>query len=128
LIAIDTSAIVAIMLKEPGADALVVKLETAAARVISHVSILEAIMVLSRSTSQPQAIVDSYLLESAVDAHPFDAAQGEWARHAFLTYGKGRHPAKLNFGDCFSYALAKSLRVPLLYVGGDFAQTDIVSA
>jgi ribonuclease VapC len=57
-----------------------------------------------------------------------DLDQLEWARHAYRTYGKGRHQAGLNFGDCFAYALAKSRREPLLYRGGDFSRTDVTGA
>jgi ribonuclease VapC len=128
LIAIDTSAVIAVVLREPSAGYLVTALETADARVISHLSVLEAIMVLSRAVSQPQTVVDGYLLEAGIETRDFDAAQAQWARHAFLTYGKGRHPARLNFGDCIAYALAKNLAVPLLYVGEDFKNTDIVAA
>jgi ribonuclease VapC len=59
---------------------------------------------------------------------PLDPSQANFASEAFLRFGKGRHPAKLNLGDCFSYALAKSLQAPLLYKGEDFAKTDIVAA
>jgi ribonuclease VapC len=128
LIAVDTSALVTIMLQDAAADSLIATLERSGARVISHVSVLEAIMVLSRVSSQPQTIVDGYLLEARIETRDFDAMQAQWARHAFLTYGKGRHPARLNFGDCISYALAKSLGIPLLYVGHDFIKTDIAAA
>ena len=128
MIAVDTSAVVTIMLGDAAAASLVGTLERSDARVISHLSVLEAIMVLSRTSSQPQTIVDGYLLEARIETRDFDATQAQWARHAFLTYGKGRHPARLNFGDCIAYALAKSLDIPLLYVGNDFNQTDIAAA
>jgi ribonuclease VapC len=128
LIAVDTSAVVAVLLGQPVTEALVAKLETSDGRVISLLSVLEAVMVLSRTTSQPQTVVDGYLLEAKIESCTFDDAQARWARHAFLTYGKGRHPARLNFGDCISYALAKSLQIPLLYLGNDFEKTDVVAA
>jgi ribonuclease VapC len=128
LIAVDTSAVITIMFGDAAAASLVTTLELADARVMSHLSVLEAIMVLSRISSQPQTIVDGYLLEAKIDTYDFDAVQARWARHAFLTYGKGRHPARLNFGDCISYALAKSMGIPLLYVGSDFNKTDIAAA
>ncbi|HEY3776980.1 MAG TPA: type II toxin-antitoxin system VapC family toxin [Rhizomicrobium sp.] len=128
MIAIDTSAVVTVLLGEPAAESLVAKLDTSEAHVISLVSVLEAVMVLSRTTSQPQTVIDGYLLETKIEPYAFDATQAQWARHAFLTYGKGRHPARLNFGDCISYALAKSLAVPLLYVGEEFGKTDLVAA
>ena len=116
------------MLGDAAAASLVARLERSDARVISHLSVLEAIMVLSRISSQPQTIIDGYLLEARIETSDFDTVQAQWARHAFLTYGKGRHPARLNFGDCISYALAKSLNIPLLYVGNDFNKTDIAAA
>jgi ribonuclease VapC len=73
-------------------------------------------------------LVEGLLLEAKIETCGFDATQARWANHAFLTYGKGRHAARLNFGDCISYALAKSLGVPLLYTGEDFNRTDIAAA
>jgi len=64
----------------------------------------------------------------AIAQHPLDAEQAALAADAFLRFGKGRHPARLNLGDCFSYALAKSMNAPLLYKGDDFSRTDIASA
>ncbi len=69
------------------------------------------------------------LMERAmIELVPFTAEQAKWARHARLTYGIGRHPAGLNFGDCFAYALAKESSAPLLYTGSDFSQTDVRAA
>ena len=72
--------------------------------------------------------VDALLAGLKVKIEPFDAGQAALALIAFTKYGKGRHPAALNFGDCCAYALAKSLDLPLLYKGNDFAQTDVASA
>ena len=72
--------------------------------------------------------LDALLICAKVAVIPFDAEQASLARAAFIKYGKGRHPAALNFGDCAAYALAKSKNVPLLYKGNDFAKTDILGA
>ena len=69
--------------------------------------------------------LDRFLATAAISLHPVDEHQARLARKAFLRFGKGRHPAALNFGDCFSYALAKALDASLLFVGDDFSQTDV---
>ncbi len=107
---------------------LATKLAEHADRAMSPVSYAELVMVLSRSYSQPKAAADKFITDMRINVAPVDKAQSQLAVHAFLTYGKGRHPAKLNLGDCFSYAAAKALDAPLLYVGGDFAKTDICAA
>jgi ribonuclease VapC len=73
-------------------------------------------------------LLDALIGRAKIEIVPFDAGQAAIARAAFLKYGKGRHTAALNFGDCAAYALAKSRNIPLLYKGADFAKTDIVSA
>ena len=77
---------------------------------------------------QRGGLLDALIGRAKIEIVPFDAEQAAIARAAFLKYGKGRHPAALNFGDCAAYALAKSKGAPLLYKGADFAKTDIVSA
>ena len=72
--------------------------------------------------------LDDFIHRAALEIVPHDAALAELAREAFLRFGKGRHPARLNCGDCASYALAKFRRIPLLFKGGDFARTDITVA
>ena len=128
MIVVDASAAVAILQREDGFEALSEKLLADGSRCISPVSAVEVAMALSRKFTDPTNVVDAYFRLSAIDIHPTDAAQAELARAAYLTFGKGRHPARLNLGDCFSYAVAKSLNAPLLYVGGDFARTDVRSA
>jgi ribonuclease VapC len=71
--------------------------------------------------------LDNFLRRGGIEIVPVDVDQVRIARDAFRRFGKGRHPASLNFGDCFSYALAKALGEPLLFKGGDFARTDIVA-
>jgi ribonuclease VapC len=130
VIVVDTSAVIAILLREPGSDAISDRLlsDTDGVRFMSPVSVVESIMVLSRTYSQPKAAIDAYLNGAGIVISPIDAAQMQWASHAFLFFGKGRHPARLNLGDCFSYAVAKALNAPLLFVGGDFGKTDIRAA
>ena len=128
MIVIDSSAIVAILNNEVEADdfsTMVLRHET----IIGAPNVLETVMVLSREyQAQSSAQVNRFLAASAIAVVPFDETQLDMAAVAFLKYGKGRHPAGLNFGDCMAYALAKSMRLPLLFKGDDFALTDIERA
>jgi ribonuclease VapC len=128
VIVVDTSAVIAIVLAEPGHQDVSRRLLSAGEKVISPMSLVESVMVLSRTFSEPKQAIESYLQRAGITQCVVDELQARWAADAFLLYGKGRHSARLNLGDCFSYAAAKALNAPLLYVGGDFAQTDIVSA
>jgi len=124
---IDTSAILAWLKSEPERERIVTALEAAPICRISAVSLLEAHIVL-RAREHPAMLekLQRFLEEIGVVVMPFDEGQARLADTAFLHYGKGQnHPAQLNFGDCAVYALAKSLNEPLLFVGDDFAQTDI---
>ena len=126
---IDTSALVALLENEAVAPALRVALSSDPSRWISTVSVLEATCVLGgrRGTG---AVLELSLFLSEFDFQqvPFDGAQLSIAQRAWLVYGRGRHPARLNFGDCASYALAQSKGEPLLFIGADFSQTDVVTA
>jgi ribonuclease VapC len=129
-VVIDTSAIVAILFKEPDAVALLEKIKAAESCSISAATLVELAIVLAR---QAGSVDDSEIAEFLASAPfrivPFDEAQSEIARDAYRRFGQGSgHPARLNFGDCFSYALAKQLDAPLLFKGADFAHTDIASA
>jgi ribonuclease VapC len=132
VIVIDTSAIMAVLRQEPEAQAISVVLERSSRTLLSAVSAVEATMVASRFKTQdfdPDAWLDDFIALSTIEIEAVSVAHAQLARVAFRRYGKGTgHGAGLNFGDCFSYALAKSLDVPLLYKGSDFAQTDIASA
>jgi ribonuclease VapC len=123
---IDTSALVAILAGEPEQQAFILALEQADVRRISAATLVEASMVIE-SRYGPAGLHDlDRLLERAqVEVMAVDAQQALTARGAWQRYGKGRHPAGLNFGDCFSYALAVTQGEPLLFKGGDFAQTDV---
>lgn len=87
-------------------------------------------MVMSGGAADKEvcAPLDDFLAEASIEIVPFDAAQAKLAREAFLSFGKGRHKAALNLGDCASYALSKSRGVPLLFKGGDFIHTDLPAA
>lgn len=130
MIAIDTSALIAIFRQEPEAEAFLQAIVRAEARVFSALSLLEASMVMSGAGSwaPPFAPLDEFLAEADIELTPFDAEQARLARAAFLRFGKGRHRAGLNLGDCASYALAISRGVPLLYKGNDFPHTDVIAA
>jgi ribonuclease VapC len=126
---IDTSALVAILTNEDDAEQLENAIERDTSRLMSVATVLEAAMVLeSRYGEAGTRELDLMIQRLPIEIRPVDFDQLEWARFAFHTYGRGRHSAKLNFGDCFSYALSKISGEPLLYKGADFAQTDLLSA
>ena len=125
MIVVDTSAAVALILEEAGGDTLAAKLATSPQRVLSPVSYSELIMVLSRTFSQPKVVADEFMRDMRITFLAIDEVHAQLAVRAFLLFGKGRHPARLNLGDCFSYAAAMALDAPLLFVGGDFNKTDI---
>ena len=128
MIVVDTSALVAIVLAEPEAQQFAELMRHQSVHV-SAANVLEAAMVVE-SRQGPDATRDLEVLLAAYRAHvvPVDADLTWVAHRAWRRFGKGRHPASLNFGDCFSYALAKTQDAPLLYKGVDFAQTDVRSA
>lgn len=125
---VDTSAVLAILLNEPDAEYFELALETDPSRLMSAASVLEASIVMeARFGEAGGRELDSLLSTAQVSIIPVTIEQVSAARQAFRTYGKGRHPAGLNFGDCFSYALAKTTGEALLFKGNDFGQTDIAS-
>ncbi|MDK4713508.1 type II toxin-antitoxin system VapC family toxin [Rhizobium sp. CNPSo 4039] len=126
---IDTSAIVAILRNEPEALRLERSLVADPIRLVPATCVLEARMVLiSRRGEHALAEIDLWLTKIEAEIIPVDADLVDLATQAWLTYGKGRHPASLNFADCFSYALAKRADEALLFIGNDFSQTDIEAA
>lgn len=126
---IDTSAIVAIAFNEPEAETYEQKVVDAPRRFISAATVLElAIVIEARLGEAGAAELDLWLYKASVEIVAVDAEQIAVARRAWRSYGKGRHPAGLNYGDCFSYALAKTRSEPLLYKGDDFSRTDIEAA
>jgi ribonuclease VapC len=127
---IDTSALVAILEQEPGAEGLMRSLTAAGSRYMSAASVLEAAIVLEGQFGEIGGQrLDLFLIRAKIEIVPFTEEQVRIARKAWRRYGKGSgHTAGLNFGDCFSYALAQSLGEELLYKGSDFAETDIARA
>jgi ribonuclease VapC len=133
MIVVDSSAVIAMMLQEASAPALAARLATDAERVMSVASYLEAGTVLAgrRRHDRLNAIseLDAFLSETGIDLVPVDVAQGRLALYARIVYGRGMgHGGTLNFGDGFSYALAKARCAPLLFVGNDFTGSDVESA
>lgn len=127
---LDTSAVIAILRDEAEKDLFIEAILAASPRLMSAASLQEAGMVIAgrHGDEAMWEPLDAFLarLDVAIVAH--DAALARIARTAFLRFGKGRHTARLNFGDCASYALAKAHGAPLLFKGEDFAQTDIAPA
>ena len=126
---VDTSALVAILFDEDEARSYHDTIAKSARRSMSVVSFLEAAIVLEgRSGAVAGDHLDQYLKDAGIELEPVTIEQLESARRAWRRFGKGNHPAALNFGDCFSYALAETSREPLLFKGSDFALTDIEPA
>jgi ribonuclease VapC len=123
---IDTSAILAILFDEPAAARIERAIEADLVRLMPAPSFLEAAIVAEARYGDPGGReLDLLVHKAQIQIVPFDAAQSEVARRAFRAYGRGHHPAKLNFGDCFAYALAKTSGEALLFTGSDFKKTDI---
>ncbi len=123
---IDTSAVLAILQNEPERRKYNEAIETAESRSLSTASFVESSMILeSRYGADGVRDLDLFISKAQIMLAPVDTEQAQLARDAFRKYGKGRHAAGLNFGDCFSYALATALDEPLLFKGEDFSKTDI---
>ena len=126
---IDTSAVLAILQREPESERFAALIEADPIRLISAVSMLEAGMLVEVRKGEPGALeLDNFILRGQLQAVPFDAEQANIARLAFRRFGKGLHPAGLNFGDCAAYALASTRGEALLFKREDFARTDIAQA
>lgn len=126
MIVVDTSALMAIINNEPTAPACMAALENATVLAISASTMSEALIVATGRGILPkmEALFDQMDFEIV----PVDAATARQMGKIYSAWGKGIHPAGLNFGDCFAYALARERNCPLLFVGNDFSQTDIASA
>jgi ribonuclease VapC len=123
---LDTSAILAVLQDEPERRKFNEAIEAAERRSLSTTSFVECSMILeSRYGADGVRDLDLFIAKAQVAMVPVDEEQADLARRAFRKYGKGRHPAGLNFGDCSSYALAQALNEPLLFKGNDFNQPDI---
>ena len=126
---IDTSALVSILDQEAEAERLTRAIAAVSERMLSAANLVETGIVMQvRRGDEAARDLDLLLAKLKIDIIPVSGKQASLARKAFQHYGRGRHPAKLNFGDCFAYALAKDSSAPLLFKGNDFSQTDIVIA
>ncbi|MBX3166092.1 MAG: type II toxin-antitoxin system VapC family toxin [Candidatus Eremiobacteraeota bacterium] len=123
---LDTSALVAIFYGEPERDDFIRRINLAPKCSLSVASFLELFMVTEKQLgADASRQIESFLRRAGIALEPITVEQAYLARQAFLDYGKGRHPAALNFGDCFAYALSKALDEPLLFKGQDFSRTDV---
>ncbi len=123
---IDPSAILAILLDEPEAEKMAQAIADGSPRLLSAAGLLEAsIAIEGRRGEDGGRDLDLFIHRAGIEIVPVDAEQAQMARVAWRRYGKGRHPAGLNFGDCFSYALAKVTGSRLLFKGEDFRRTDL---
>lgn len=123
---IDASAILAVLMDEPDARTYVDEISGAWPRRMSVIGFLEtAIVAESRGGADAGIKFDAFLADASIEIVPVSLNQAYAARDAWRRFGKGRHPARLNFGDCFAYALAKTSGEPLLFKGKDFSRTNI---
>lgn len=127
MIAVDTSSLVAVVLGEPDAERHLERLRRDAA-LLSSVSLVEATIVVEARQGADAVRDLELLVDATAEIVAVDEAHARVAVAAWGRFGKGRHPAGLNFGDCFSYAVAHLAGIPLLYKGDDFAQTDLAAA
>lgn len=126
---VDASALIAILFEEPGFRALVERAGDSEIVLVGAPTVFETSMVLtSRFKSDARLRLTGLLDTMHIEIVPFGPEHFDAALDAFRRYGKGRHPAKLNFGDCMSYAVASIANLPLLYTGSDFSKTDIEAA
>ena len=126
---LDTSALLAILLREPEAERFATSIENAEVVRLSAASYVEAAIYVDRNADEiRRAMLDTFLAEFSIRIEAVTAEQALLARQAFVLFGKGRHKAGLNFGDCFTYALARAWREPVLFKGGDFGYTDLEAA
>ena len=123
---LDTSALLTVLLNEPDAPAFRLAIEADPIRLVSAATLVEtAIVIEARVGEAGGRELDLLLQKAAIEVVPVDAEHAELARHAYRQFGKGHHAAGLNYGDCFSYALAHAAGEPLLFKWNDFNQTDV---
>jgi len=126
---IDTSALLAILQDEPERRSFNEAIEAAESLVLSVANYVEvSIVIESRHGAEGLRELDRFIDRAGIDLVGVDVEQGKVARDAFSRFGKGRHSAALNFGDCFAYALAWTLAQPLLFKGDDFSKTDLATS
>ena len=129
MIVVDTSALIAILDREPDAALYAEAIAEADSPLVSAATLLELhIVMLNRHGGRAGQLVDRLIQDAGFQIEYFTAQHLELAREAYARYGKGRNSAGLNYGDCFSYALAKAAGLPLLFKGSDFSKTDLVAA
>jgi len=126
---VDTSALMAVLLVEPEAEAVLAALQASQVKLISTATLVEAKIVVARALGEPGLQhLDLFLQKAEIDPVPLHLEHVHWALRGWRQFGKGRHRAALNLGDCFSYALAMATGEPLLFKGDDFGLTDVVIA
>ena len=126
---IDSSALLAILFNEAEQRQFNEKIEADAIRFLSAASYLEAATIIDdRLGYEGARDLKLFIAEAEIEIVPVTLEQAEIVREAYRNYGRGNHPARLNYGDCFAYALAKATQQPLLFKGEDFAKTDIAAA
>ena len=126
---LDSSALIAVVMAEPGGHELLAKIKAAPVAGVGAPTFVETVMVLTRRLGgDPIPLFSDLLRELNIEVIPFTEEHSRVALGAFLKFGKGRHPAALNFGDCLAYATAVIANQPLLFVGNDFSKTDLASA
>jgi ribonuclease VapC len=126
---IDASALIACLLDEPERIRFVHAIDADPVKLISVVGLVEAsFVILSRKGETGFSDLELFVSRARIDRVPVDVSQADLAVQAFRRFGKGRHPARLNIGDCFAYALARATGEPLLFKGADFLRTDITPA
>jgi ribonuclease VapC len=129
---VDASALTAMLLDERDGHELLARLQTYGSRVTSPLAVWETVLAVARvlglEVKAAEIAVEEFLALTAISVRPVPAEARSLAIDAFVRFGKGRHPAALNFGDCFAYACAKHAGAPLLYKGDDFPLTDVAPA
>jgi len=128
-VVLDSSAIVALHLREPDHERLIDKIDSADVVAVGVPTLLETAMVLTARIGQDaRPLLFAFLRRLQAEVVPFTEEHLDAAVTAFIRFGRGRHPAALNFGDCMSYAVASVAGMPLLFTGNDFSRTDIAPA
>jgi ribonuclease VapC len=127
---VDTSALIAILTREPGADGFASAIARSEAPSLSAATYVEtAVVIDARRNPALSRAFDRFLEENRLSVEPVTPTQARIAREAYRDFGRGSgHPAQLNFGDCFAYALARDKNMPLLFKGDDFRRTDVDAA
>jgi ribonuclease VapC len=128
-VVVDSSALLALVFRESAAEVVEAALTRAEVVAVGAPTLAETAIVLAAKFGEDSRAVAALLIDQlALAVIPFNSAHSREAREAFLRFGRGRHPAALNFGDCLSYAVAKVAGQPLLFVGDDFRRTDVLPA